>query len=838
MLPALGVGALSAAIILISAIIFALEPGNRMAYWLRGFDGFASFVVPAAITAASTVCLLRWPVLGRRAWAAGPPLAFLFVFWGVGAPIALALQLSAATCLGFAILARFFRARPTEARSSVLFALPVLSAGVGLAILSAVVWALSHFPVNLAGVHALGYAALIVVSWLALSDPDRALAQACGRVYRTLPAASSSLLLIPALTGVLTLLGLGALPELSADGRAAYMAYFEQLRFNAQWHHDPAQAAWGLQPLGGLHLSGSAFLLAGEAGARLFNLAMMGVYLAAAAVIAGSIARSRIAAAAAAALIATAPVLLKLSGEFYYDNAVAAFVTCAVAALVLALQTRSTAEAQTFIVAFAVCLAGASGTKHTAWIVTLVFGAFFAAAMLLRHDRPLRSWGVLLGAGVASMAALVLPIVVFAYMASGNPVFPYFNQIFESPFYPPSQHSTPHDGFIGWDILLIAVFDTPTFSSADPRGAFGVAALLTLPALIGAALVKELRWPGAVLAMLLAAFAGLAAAQNDLRLLWPLVPGLLATTAGLLVGATQGMALAARACLAAFAGASLLQLALLPYGSWSLPSAQLVQALHPAARDEVERTRATTTTINAMLDGLPDTSARRLFLSAAFGPSRAVNLRDGWYTFNARRRLHRARDEAAVLEALQLLAPDVIVMGPSGGRRWLYPSLYPVLARHARHQLDYPGHLVFLMDNAIAYPVETTGDPTTQSRVDQSRSAEGLEGETRLAFSFPAPQQDVERFRAMFEARCDSAHLLEVLFTVRGASGRLDFSRSLRPCQGLDQPFSVVEAHAVPDGATWFDVTVRVRGEDASFLLNDVEAGFKPRFTREIALSL
>ncbi|WP_306016761.1 hypothetical protein [Oceanicaulis sp. MMSF_3324] len=827
-------GGASLVVILAAAAAYVLAPSPQLSIWLDGPDNITSFVGLAVLTMLASYALNHWPVGGNRAFALLPPLALAAIFAGLGVLAGLILQLGSAFLLGLLLLTRF---RTSLANQPLQPGDGILALSVGLALQSGMLWALTHFPVNTRASHILLHAATGLIALWLMAPHVRAGLAALPKAL--LPSLQSRLpwLAAPALVIVFTLTGLAALPELGADSTAAYAAYFEHLQAHLHWHHNPALAAWGLQPLGGLHLAGSQFLISGEQGPRFFNLACLIVYVLAAGQMGRLIAGSRLGFWAAAALAGTAPLLLKLTGDFYYDNVVTLFMTSAVLAWASSLKDRSSAQSAVYILAFALCLSGASATKHTAWIMTVTLGTAAAVSFFACHDRPVRSLLTLILSGVAGMAVLVLPLVIVAYLKSGNPVFPYYNQIFESPFYAFEQHFTPHQGYHDWDMLLAAIFDTRRFSPLDLRGAAGLGLVFILPALIGGVLTPGLRRWAFILSVLTLTWVLLSLMQNDLRLLWTVMASLYALSAAIVIAASQTRTPSRRLAQASIWVAVMGQLALLPTGGVALTRPHLGQALFPDQAHRLQAEHAPIALINRMLDNWPGGVDRRLFLSTQIGPSAATNFEDGWYTFRTRQDLYRADSEETVLATLQSLAPDAIVMGTHRRRGWLNVSYYDILRAHAETVLDYDNHLVFLMDNSIAYPVESMGDRTTADFIAQSREDSRLQDEDRLDFTFPVPAGDMEAFRVSFDASCPADSTFQIHIALRRGADTVDEKRTFQPCQGEEDAAAlpVAQSFDLPDDQEGLRVTLflRIQGEYTPFSIGDMDAGFKPRLTDE-----
>ncbi|GLK51555.1 hypothetical protein GCM10017621_10630 [Maricaulis virginensis] len=831
--------ALTGVVVLVAVAVFALWPAESSARWLPGVGGIWTFFLPALATVAS-VLIVR-PFLDRtRKWVAWLPVILFMLFsWGPGVAAGLLVQLGASALLGLAVVWRISTGLfPRSAKARPGGGLLIVCTVAGLALVSGALWAAFWIPLNTANTHFAAYLALGALAWAALGPDGRRFARLClasaGRSVHRAPAGFALL----GIAGFLTFALMSLLPELGPDARAAYQGYFEHLRVHGEWHQAPWRAAWGLQPLGGLHLAGSAYLMAGEGGARALNCVQASLYAACAGVIAHTICRSRIAGWAAGAIVITTPVLLKLSGDFYYDNAVAMFITGAMTALVLALKSRTTAAAAPCLLGFGLCLAGAAASKNSAWVMSVFLYALAVATLFMRHRRPIRSIATLTAATAIAMTALVVPVVLATFLLTGNPVFPYYNQIFQSDFYPPNQHRTPHEGFASLDMFVRLVFDTQSISPHDLRGSLGAGLLLALPA-AAAALVKRLRVWLVILAGLLAAVGTLTALQNDLRLLWPVFPALLAVATGIVLAVSAPVPAAFRATALALTALCGLQIVLLPTGSYHLAEYNIFQALHPKSRDTLAEFAATSARINAMLDGLSPSPRRRLYLSTSIGPSGALNFEDGWYTINARRYLHQARNSEHFTTALRTLAPDVVVVGTEGRRHWLYPDIYRVLRTNSWAVFDFPGHQVFMLDNTLAFPVSAASTPELAQLVDQSQTVDGLAADETLRITFPVPQDDAESASVGFTYTCPADANLILTFGVYRDDRALVARHTQRPCLGDDQPGTVRMAELLPD-LQGLNVTLEARLSDAdsTFVIRELEAGIKPRFTRQSYLDL
>ncbi len=147
------------------------------------------------------------------------------------------------------------------------------------------------------------------------------------------------------------------------------------------------------------------------------------------------VAQGLVVAAAAAVLSLCAPVSVSILGTTLSDLTMAAFIG---AALLIRLPTGF--EARPWLGALTGLILGIGvGLKPTILPVCLAYGIVFYA-MLAMLTRPAKAAAEFVAFGAAAAAATLLtagPWVLEVMKETGNPVFPFANDIFHSPFAPP-----------------------------------------------------------------------------------------------------------------------------------------------------------------------------------------------------------------------------------------------------------------------------------------------------------------------------------------------------------------------------------------------------------------
>jgi hypothetical protein len=305
-----------------------------------------------------------------------------------------------------------------------------------------------------------------------------------------------------------------ALPERYFDALAVHLLVARQLDLFGLWHFDPREYVLAVQPMGANWLFGWAYVLAGEYAAKLQNalflLLMCGVIVESRTV-------SRRLGLFAAAILALTPLTFVVTASLFVDAALALFIT---AAFVFAARIRDLPHSAS-VAGFAIASAGAMGVKPHGLVA---FGGACIALLIVG------GWREVLRAGSRTRIACLLAAIaaawpyVYAWRATGNPVFPYFNGIFKSPLFPILNFTN----FLYPGGLQATDFYDLAFSASNYMegydGATGFALTLLLPAgLLVAAVVGSTKIRVIAVATLLYALLVLINTRY-LRYLFPAFP--------------------------------------------------------------------------------------------------------------------------------------------------------------------------------------------------------------------------------------------------------------------------------------------------------------------------
>jgi hypothetical protein len=278
----------------------------------------------------------------------------------------------------------------------------------------------AHFPVNYAAVYLLLLAAPLI------ARPRVGLRWLLDAVTVRLERRSEYLFLALAAFPLLCHLLIELRPEMGADALAVHLTIPAWVASHHVWPFDYRHLTWAVMPLGADWLYTAVYLPEGEYASRLLNFAfcctvVLAVYAASRRFL------EREAAMAIAALMASTPLTQLVTGSLFSENVQAAMLVGALLAV-----ERFHAEGELPMLYAAMILLGTSlAAKYGS--VTLAIPMLLLLSLEMRRQRTSRWTGAL--AALQFLAFGSIPYV-YAWIRTGNPLYPYMNQIFKAPGIP------------------------------------------------------------------------------------------------------------------------------------------------------------------------------------------------------------------------------------------------------------------------------------------------------------------------------------------------------------------------------------------------------------------
>jgi len=304
------------------------------------------------------------------------------------------------------------------------------------------------------------------------------------------------------------------LPELAHDGLAYQMFVPAHLASRGEWGFDASLYVWAVLPMLGNWLFALGYMLAGEIGARLINclfVLVLAWLIYECVTWAGGSPR---AAAWAAILHLSSPLTFTASSSLFVESVWA----CLVVGAVLLLLRWASAGGGPGLAATGLLVGGALATKS----ITLVILPPVALTVLLGWPRAVLGLGL-----AATLRASLLVLLVggvpyaTAWWLTGNPLFPFYNGVFRSEFFPPTNviDERWHAG-LSWDLPYALTFDSGRYVEGRP-GAAGFQWLALLPAATVALAGCRHRRGLGLLVGGIAAFAAVFVLSSYLRYVYP-----------------------------------------------------------------------------------------------------------------------------------------------------------------------------------------------------------------------------------------------------------------------------------------------------------------------------
>lgn len=395
--------------------------------------------------------------------------------------------------LGSSFLLGRFVARRTDGITALLLGLAIWIGAISIAI---------YFPVNTRVVYAGVFAIPYLIEWRRLGDHFRGLRFQCES--RREAAALAVLLFVLLMEWLIALK-----PEVSSDGLAMHLAIPMSVAHNARWFFDFRRYTWALMPMGGDWAFTSAYLLGGEAAARLLNFAFLVAIVAMVYQSSRRWLRSP-AAFLAAALFASTPLVQLGTGSLFVENAWAMMILGGA----LALCRREAV--------WAGILFGSAFSIKVGTMAFLAPAAVIGVVVLAKIRDPRQRWRTA-ALATALFAVFAAPPYVNAWWKTGNPVYPFFNNVFRSPYFetsPTAVRDTRFHRDSTWKTPYEATFRSKEYFEGQ-NGSLGFQYFVLLIPLF---LTLDRRSPRALLALGVVGAVLTFMSLPNMRYLYPALP--------------------------------------------------------------------------------------------------------------------------------------------------------------------------------------------------------------------------------------------------------------------------------------------------------------------------
>jgi glycosyltransferase involved in cell wall biosynthesis len=576
---------------------------------------------------------------------------------------------------------------------------------LGVAVWMSLIGIAAHFRVNYTAAYLIALSLPLAVR----PGTARSCLAACGRLLRPVrpPGGAGYAALALAAFPLICHFLVVAKPEVGADALAVHLMVPSWIGFQHYWPFDFHHFAWAVMPLGVDWCYTAVFLPGGEFAARLLNFAFL-------ALLVGLVcAASRrwlpfAPALLVAGLFASTPLVQLVTGSLFAENLWAAFVLAAV----LALERYHATGAPRWL-----CLAGALfGAGLATKLGTIAFllpAAGFAAWELIARRRALARSAAAAAGALGLLLLFGAPAYLFAWAKTGNPVFPFLNGVFKSPWFDTSAHTidlrfhTPLNVFTPFDV----VFHSHRYLESRD-GALGFQYLLLVPLAL-LALTRKRPYPAwFFLAMALIPSLIVFHTMAYLPYVYPALPLLMIASAIALEQFRTGGRLLFRGVLAGLLAAFLLNIYFLPSSGWWHAGF----FLNPFKQREVTKTLVDMVPVRGLIEYLNKEhpgAPVALFETGVIAGLRAESYKLGWHDWQYSQQVWALRDAAAYGRLAQSLGIKYFIAPREGSGM----SVSPPAAAAFLAQCTEPEYRVGQYElRRLKQPQFTAPNPSARNR--------------------------------------------------------------------------------------------------------------------------
>ena len=308
------------------------------------------------------------------------------------------------------------------------------------------------------------------------------------------------------------------LPELGFDALAMHLTIPAHVAEHHRWGFDAEKYVWAVMPMNGDWLYTFAYMLGGEAAARLMNFALLLTIT--------SLLASAVKAWASPKLVFLAigmflslPLTYMESTTLFIENAWVVFALSGILCILLFVEYK---ESKYLLVA-STLLGFALATKVLT--VFLMVPLSVVAIYYVFRDLPSAEWKKLFAWCLVIFLALGAIPYVIAYLKTGNPVFPFYNAIFKSPYFDTVTSFDQPTFKMGFNFLTLrdATFSSGKFVEGQ-TGSFGWVFFAILPLSFLAALISRAKYAVPLVFVSITFIAMAFHSQSYLRYIFPAIP--------------------------------------------------------------------------------------------------------------------------------------------------------------------------------------------------------------------------------------------------------------------------------------------------------------------------
>ncbi|QWD72736.1 hypothetical protein [Polynucleobacter sp. UB-Raua-W9] len=285
------------------------------------------------------------------------------------------------------------------------------------------------------------------------------------------------------------------MPEVGHDALVAHLFIPAHLLHRQQWGFDVTTYVWAVIPAFGDWIYSILYLLGGESSARLINVwyIFLITYLIQAFIRWIGTPGQR-GAQWGSLLFISSPLVFAEGNSLFIDSIWSAYILAGLLAVSkTVIPSHPTLESKSqYLIIGAIFFGTALATK----VLTLIFFPILFIILLLSYKNWIHS---IKDIKLFLLAVLILVAVscsayIYAWYVTGNPVFPFYNKVFNSPLYPPENFiDSRWNKGLSWDLLYRVIFRSGDYLEAMPGVAGFQWLSIFLPSLVAVFFIKNRR---------------------------------------------------------------------------------------------------------------------------------------------------------------------------------------------------------------------------------------------------------------------------------------------------------------------------------------------------------
>lgn len=427
-----------------------------------GFHALVIFLSVFLLTYGSSYCLRRINKLNYLYLIGVPLIIISLILGGLPDLIAVVYFVISSIALGILII-QALKIQNNQFNNVDLFL-------IGAGCYGILIQFLAYFPINTIFTYFTIFLLPIILVIIKRKNEVR-------KVFKKLEGVGKrdELLLILVVSLALTHYVYSFLPEFGYDALAFHLFVASTMKFQASWGFNPELYSWALMPMLGDWLYSCVYIIGGETSARILNVVFILCITNVGCRLARWMGGNENASHWTAILFLSSPLAFAESGSLFVESIWGTFILISI--LFFLKSSNDDNDVDKIKIGF-LFTAFALSTKALTfiWIPILLILVGLKIKSINRCN-ILKTIGV----GVGILIALGLVPYISSYLISGNPVFPFFNGIFKSRFYPEANFDNPlFKTVFSWDFLYQITFNSRKYLEAS-AGAPGFQYLLILP---------------------------------------------------------------------------------------------------------------------------------------------------------------------------------------------------------------------------------------------------------------------------------------------------------------------------------------------------------------------